>query len=269
MASALVHEAGLPLLLCFRAGVRPSRPPPLSHPGGPRRLGRAALHQLLSLSSPGPLVADRRAPSHLPLAAGDRFLRPAASPPQGPEGTTPEVCAKAPRPGMGGNAAALERSDAAAVWEGGAPTTEEPGGAPADVGGAHPVGRRAVGTATVGFPLLHRHADDRRTNRARLLRPVCPGNGFSGRETAVGAVDLSRAPSIERIVHLSVCAQTLLRLACWEAKAEPVYGDRRKPLDYLTLSQQQAHSRQRCRIPGGSSLAAPPDERPQSLPLAA
>jgi hypothetical protein len=58
-------------------------------------------------------------------------------------------------------------------------------------------------------------------------------------------------------------------LACWQAKAEPVSGDWRKPLGYLTLSQQQAHSRQRCRISRGSSPTAPPGEIPQPLPLAA
>ena len=45
--------------------------------------------------------------------------------------------------------------------------------------------------------------------------------------------------SIERIVHLCLWAQTLLRLRTWNQQPEPVSGGWRKPLDYLTLGQQK------------------------------
>jgi hypothetical protein len=48
---------------------------------------------------------------------------------------------------------------------------------------------------------------------------------------------------IERIVHLCLWAQTLLRLRAWDQKPQlkpqSVYGGWRKPLEYLTLGQQK------------------------------
>jgi len=77
--------------------------------------------------------------------------------------------------------------------------------------------------------------------------------------------------SIERIVHLCLWAQTLLRLRFWDAKPEPVYGDWRKPLSYLTLSQQKRLSQEQVRfgILDGSRERGAVAEKTDPLPLAA
>lgn len=58
--------------------------------------------------------------------------------------------------------------------------------------------------------------------------------------------------SIVRLLHLCLWAQTLLRLVYWQQKPEPIYGEWRKPLGYLTLSQQKRLSQEACRVSGGS-----------------
>jgi hypothetical protein len=60
--------------------------------------------------------------------------------------------------------------------------------------------------------------------------------------------------SIVRLVHLCLWAQTLLRLVCWNAKPQPIYGEWRKPLEYLTLSQQKRLSHARCRVSHHSTM---------------
>jgi hypothetical protein len=75
--------------------------------------------------------------------------------------------------------------------------------------------------------------------------------------------------SIERIVHLCLWAQTLLRLVCWEVKPQAEYGAWRKPLAYLTLSQQKEHSREACRIPHGLAPGGPTTANAETLPEAA
>ena len=50
--------------------------------------------------------------------------------------------------------------------------------------------------------------------------------------------------SMVRVVHLCLWAQTLLRLRFWNAQPEPVYGDWRASLTYLTLSQQKRLSKE-------------------------
>jgi hypothetical protein len=75
--------------------------------------------------------------------------------------------------------------------------------------------------------------------------------------------------SIERIVHLCLWAQTLLRLRCWEVKPQAHYGAWRPPLEYLTLSQQQEHSRATGGIPHGLPPGTPTRENNPALPLAA
>jgi len=54
--------------------------------------------------------------------------------------------------------------------------------------------------------------------------------------------------SIERIVHLCLWAQTLLRLRCWNERVVPIGGDWRRHLGYLTLGQQKQLSAERCRL---------------------
>jgi hypothetical protein len=75
--------------------------------------------------------------------------------------------------------------------------------------------------------------------------------------------------SIERIVHLCLWAQTLLRLVCWNEKVVPVGGDWRKSLGYLTLGQQKQLSSERCRILAVSHPGTETAESDPGLPLAA
>jgi hypothetical protein len=75
--------------------------------------------------------------------------------------------------------------------------------------------------------------------------------------------------SIERLVHLCIWAQTLLRLVCWRAKPQAIYGEWRKPLGYLTLSQQKRLSRQQCEKTDDCHPGAQTDENSTGLPLAA
>jgi len=75
--------------------------------------------------------------------------------------------------------------------------------------------------------------------------------------------------SIERLVHLCFFAQSLLRLRCWQAKPEPIYGDWRKPLGYLTLSQQKRRSQEACRVSSGSHAGLETGVKAAGLPLAA
>ena len=84
--------------------------------------------------------------------------------------------------------------------------------------------------------------------------------------------------SIVRIVHLCLWAQTLLRLRFWDVKPEPVYGDWRMSLSYLTLSQQKRLSQREweqcqhcgpCRISAGSVATLGNAKREEALPLAA
>ena len=81
-----------------------------------------------------------------------------------------------------------------------------------------------------------------------------------------------RQRSIERIVHLCLWAQTLLRLRFWNAQPAPVYGDWRKSLSYLTLSQQKRLSREQCelrRISAGSMATVETEKNAGPLRIAA
>ena len=85
--------------------------------------------------------------------------------------------------------------------------------------------------------------------------------------------------SIVRVVHLCLWAQTLLRLRFWNVKPEPVYGDWRASLTYLTLSQQkrlskeQWHPKEQCGQQGcisiGSTEAVGGAKNAEPLPCAA
>ncbi len=74
--------------------------------------------------------------------------------------------------------------------------------------------------------------------------------------------------SILRVVHLCLWAQTLLRLRCWDATPEPVFGEWRKPLSYLTLSQQKRWSQRQEAICAGSTEMVGVAEKTEPLPLA-
>lgn len=75
--------------------------------------------------------------------------------------------------------------------------------------------------------------------------------------------------AIERIVHLCLWAQTLLRLRCWKEQVVPIGGDWRKSLGYLTLGQQKQLSSERCGIAVGSHPGTESAEKGAALPLAA
>jgi hypothetical protein len=75
--------------------------------------------------------------------------------------------------------------------------------------------------------------------------------------------------SIERLVHLCLWAQTLLRLRCWQAKPQPIYGDWRKALGYLTLAQQKRLSREQGYVSAGSHAGVGTVEKAAGLPVAA
>lgn len=75
--------------------------------------------------------------------------------------------------------------------------------------------------------------------------------------------------SIVRLVHLCLWAQTLLRLVYWQQKPQPIYGDWRKPLGYLTLAQQKRLSQQTCQVSGGSWATLDNADYQGTEPLAA
>lgn len=75
--------------------------------------------------------------------------------------------------------------------------------------------------------------------------------------------------SIDRIVHLCLWSQTLLRLRFWHVKPLPIYGDWRKPLSYLTLSQQKQEARLRDGILDTSVPIEPNVKKQRRLELAA
>jgi hypothetical protein len=78
-----------------------------------------------------------------------------------------------------------------------------------------------------------------------------------------------REVGVERIVHLCCWAQTLLRLRCWSVRPERSYGAWRKPLEYLTLTQQKEHSREACANSGGFIPGTPSEQNTDRERIAA
>jgi hypothetical protein len=81
--------------------------------------------------------------------------------------------------------------------------------------------------------------------------------GFRDAKQSFGfsTYQVRREERFVRLVLLCLWAQTLLRLSCWHAKPEPIYGAWRKMLAYLTLSQQKQVSRSQCGVSAGSAEA--------------
>ena len=108
-----------------------------------------------------------------------------------------------------------------------------------------------------------------------IVRAYCAGfaieTGFRDAKQHLGfsTYPVRKETSIVRIVHLCLWAQTLLRLGLWDVKPQPVYGDWRKCLSYLTLSQQERLSREQCRICAGSTATVERAKMEEALPLAA
>ena len=69
----------------------------------------------------------------------------------------------------------------------------------------------------------------------------CIETGFRDSKQSFGfsTYQIRRRVGIERLIHLCLWSQTLVRLRFWHTKPLPVFGDWRKPLAYLTLPQQK------------------------------
>ncbi len=101
-------------------------------------------------------------------------------------------------------------------------------------------------------PLVFLFSSDTRLTPEQIVQAYCARfaieTGFRDAKQHFGfsTYQVRNNKSIIRIVHLCLWAQTLLRLRFWNVKPEPVYGDWRKCLSYLTLSQQKRLSREQC-----------------------
>ena len=127
-------------------------------------------------------------------------------------------------------------------------------------------------------PVVFLFSTDTALTPEQIVRAYCARfaieTGFRDAKQHFGfsTYQVRKEKSIVRIVHLCLWAQTLLRLRCWNVKPEPVYGDWRKSLSYLTLSQQKRLSKQQCeqcRLSAGSMAAVASAQNAQPLPLAA
>lgn len=124
-------------------------------------------------------------------------------------------------------------------------------------------------------PLMFLFSTDTKLSAEEIVRVYCARFAIetafrdAKQEFGLTTYQVRSEQSIERLVHLCLWAQTLLRLVCWEAKPQAIYGEWRKPLGYLTLSQQKRLSQQQCRITDGSHLGDRTDENATGLPLAA
>jgi transposase len=124
-------------------------------------------------------------------------------------------------------------------------------------------------------PMVFLFSTDTKLTAEEIVRVYCARfaieTGFrdAKQEFGLTTYQVRSEKGIERLVHLCLWAQTLLRLVCWEAKPEAIYGEWRKPLGYLTLSQQKRLSRQACGIIEGSHPDGRTGKKETELPLAA
>jgi hypothetical protein len=124
-------------------------------------------------------------------------------------------------------------------------------------------------------PLVFLFATDPTLAPAVIVRAYCARfaieTGFRDAKQSFGlaSYQVRSQAAIERLVHLGLWAQTLLRLRMWSVQPEPVYGDWRKPLGYLTLAQQKRRSYVEEELVHGSPPRHRTDEKEAELPLAA
>ena len=124
-------------------------------------------------------------------------------------------------------------------------------------------------------PVVFLFSTDTKLKAEEIVRVYCARfsieTGFrdAKQEFGLTTYQVRSERSIEGLVHLCLWGQTLLRLVCWEAKPQPIYGEWRKPLGYLTLAQQKRLSRQACGINDGSPPGGRTDESTTGLALAA
>jgi hypothetical protein len=103
-------------------------------------------------------------------------------------------------------------------------------------------------------PLVFLFSTDLTMTAEEIVRVYCARfsieTGFRDSKQLFGfsTYQVRSEQAIERIVHLCLWAQTLLRLRCWKEKVVPIGGDWRKSLGYLTLGQQKQLSAEQCRI---------------------
>jgi hypothetical protein len=103
-------------------------------------------------------------------------------------------------------------------------------------------------------PLVFLFSTDTTMTAEQIVRAYCARfsieTGFRDSKQLFGfsTYQVRSEQSIERIVHLCLWAQTLLRLRCWKERVVPIGGDWRRSLGYLTLGQQKQLSAERCGI---------------------
>jgi hypothetical protein len=124
-------------------------------------------------------------------------------------------------------------------------------------------------------PLVFLFATDPALAPAAIVRAYCARfaieTGFRDAKQSFGLAtyQVRGAVSVERLVHLCLWAQTLLRLRMWAAPAEPLFGAWRRPLEYLTLAQQKQQSQAAAPVFAASTPSHTPTEKEAVLPWAA
>jgi hypothetical protein len=124
-------------------------------------------------------------------------------------------------------------------------------------------------------PLVFLFCTDTTMSAEAIVRAYCARfaieTGFRDAKQSFGLAtyQVRNEQSILRLVHLCLWAQTLLRRVFWNECPPPIYGDWRKPLGYLTLSQQKRLSQQACRVSTGSYESAFSAEIQEAVAVAA
>jgi DDE superfamily endonuclease len=124
-------------------------------------------------------------------------------------------------------------------------------------------------------PLVFLFSTDTQMTAEEIIRVYCARfsieTGFKDSKQLFGfsTYRVRSEQAIERIVHLCLWAQTLLRLRCWKERVVPIGGDWRKSLGYLTLGQQKQLSAARCGILEVSHPGTERAEKGDGLPMAA
>jgi hypothetical protein len=137
------------------------------------------------------------------------------------------------------------------------------------------VSARLVAVRWGDRPIVFLFCTDQTMSAAQIVCAYCARfaieTGFRDAKQSfrLPTYQVRREKSILRLVHLCLWAQTLLRLCCWNQKPQPLYGDWRKPLDYLTLSQQKRLSQARCRVSYHSTSTLAYDEMAETWHKAA
>jgi hypothetical protein len=124
-------------------------------------------------------------------------------------------------------------------------------------------------------PLVFLFSTDTTMTAEEIIRVYCARfsieTGFKDSKQLFGfsTYQVRSEQAIERIVHLCLWAQTLLRLRCWSEKVVPIGGDWRQSLGYLTLGQQKQLSCERCRFIESSHPGTETAEKADGLARAA